>query len=190
MRLNLLQSGLRCISEYGFEGLTLEKVGKIAKSNKGLLIHYFSSKEKFLDELLIYVGFVGRSHTIQFIEENEAKLTDPVERYIRATLDLARKLPDMNSFLILAIQRATYDTRFRKWINTTFGIAYERIQNFLESHYGVPSDRSAQIAKQIHSMLLGHMLAREVMDVTEDFEQLCVSAGYELLKQFHPGHPK
>jgi AcrR family transcriptional regulator len=150
---------LRCLCKLGFEGASLSELADAAKVNKGLMVHYFGTKERLFLALLEYVHAVDVEFTNAFMNQ-EREYPDGIERYIRANFSLYSEHPFNYGFTVMAIQRAQYDSTFRKRIDEMFDSGRKRIAALLrERHPEIRREiEISTAATQIHTDLVGSVI--------------------------------
>ena len=160
-RLKLLEDAIESFVENGFEGSSISELARRSKMNRALIGHYFGSKENLIQEALQLMGSTGKSSTDLYLKVRK-DVKDPIQRYILATLNWLREYPTHARFLILSIQRASYDTKTRIEVAIIFETAWQRLTEVIENERTngkYSTEDSFGAAKQVHSLLLGTMLS-------------------------------
>ena len=66
---DLIEAGIRCLSEGGMSNFTIDKISKQAKVSRGLINHHFKSKDELLisiyDSMTLYMLQTGQNHSAE-----------------------------------------------------------------------------------------------------------------------------
>ena len=184
-RQRLLESAIACFVHLGWEGASVSELATAAKVDRALFNHYFRSKEMLIQECVAWFGVRGRAQTEALILATPARL-DSVERYFRATFRWVKENRVYAAFYFLAIQRAAYDRTMRAAVDAIFTRAQDGIVARWDAdplRAGRRSEDSRELARQLHMLLIGGMMA-DLIDPrgrVGEHEQRCVLAARAVL---------
>ena len=104
-REQLLASGARLLAERPHDEVSIEEIARAAGVSKGLLYHYFRSKEEVLETIFRETWGVLVVET-QRIEESDAPLSEQLRRFARIYLGSWLITPDAICVLVREIARS------------------------------------------------------------------------------------
>ncbi len=156
-RHRIIEATISSISKYGFEEASISIIAKIAKVNKGLIVHYFKSRDELVMEAINYVAILGAQVTETLIKNTE-EAVDPIEKYLYATFEWMTNYPEHAHLIILLFPRASYDVKSRNRAQKLYQTSWDRIEKMLQD--GIKKNRyrqgnHVQLARQIHMFLIG-----------------------------------
>jgi AcrR family transcriptional regulator len=71
----IIQAAYRCVTEHGYSGTSVQRIADDAGVQKRMVLYYFESKERLMEQLVRRVG----SRVLARVEEAVAGLEDPSE---------------------------------------------------------------------------------------------------------------
>jgi AcrR family transcriptional regulator len=160
-RLKIIEAAVACYSDRGFDGASFADIAGKAGVNRGLIAHYFGSKQALIEEALTHVVHGLRDFNQRFIPEWKKKVPEPMECWGEATFTWAKEIPDYAGYLILCIQRSQYDPAVAQAIRKVFQDTRASLAGIIrdasnELPYRITSPEIA--ALQIHSLVVGHVV--------------------------------
>lgn len=89
----ILRSALTLFSLYGYYGTNIDDIGKLANCSRGLLYHYFNSKEELFHELMKKITAYIRTITNSINYENKAKdcLYELLDKFLKEIYSVNNK---------------------------------------------------------------------------------------------------
>ena len=178
----LVEGAMRIIVKQGFEGTSFTEIVKATGINRALISYHFGGKEDLIVSVTNYVIGRGQQITQELLQKRTE--TDLIERYVRVTFDWVRNDPAHMSYLILAMQRGSYDEEIRKIVDQTFQTARNGIMQMLLNQPSLDERQRRMLAVEIHSTLLGHIMNMLFagMEHLDQFEERAVAATRALVE--------
>ena len=87
-RQKILEAALSLFGTKGYRSTSIADIVKSAGISKGLVYHYFESKEDLLRQLVDYLLETGKERMVGFIEQEEQQTQDDPKARLKFMLDL------------------------------------------------------------------------------------------------------
>jgi len=171
-RIRILDRSTTCFVRRGFDGASFSELAAFCGVNRGLFVHYFSTKHLLIQEVLEFVVTGLRAHTDHFMSTQSEAWPEPTQRYVEATFSWAREFPDHANYLLVCLQRTSSDEATAKKVRTTFRKAWERIELMPA---GKKKNLGPGAAREIHTAVVGAVLMAITMGPSEfePFRERC-----------------
>ena len=82
---SILNSALILFSLYGYQTVNIDSISKLAKCSRGLIYHYFETKEKLYQEMMIVVA--GKMYELTEQVDYSLKADESMERLLKLLLE-------------------------------------------------------------------------------------------------------
>ncbi len=127
-RIRLINAAMREFGENSFDKASTNKIVKEAGISKGLLYHYFDSKEDLFDYLFDYALDAVAKPIAEEIGLEDQDILRRIERITKLKLKIIHEMPALVTF-----SKAMYA-----------GMDYETFKQIIEKHHPVPIDEYYQ----------------------------------------------
>ncbi|MCC3375228.1 TetR/AcrR family transcriptional regulator [Cohnella sp. REN36] len=92
-RAEVINAALTCISQYGIEGMTLDKVAEYAGCSKGVIVYYFQNKDGLTtDAFKAFLAYYGAKIQAEILPEMTAQ--EKMDITLKHILPVARDVED------------------------------------------------------------------------------------------------
>jgi|GEM_PF-6720222 len=191
-RQKIIEATILSVAKYGFEFSTVSTVSKLAKTNRGLIVHYFKNTKKLMNFAFeTVVKYVIEASSDFMITRTD--ISDPIERYFKSTFHWMQLKPHYGQFVFSLLTRAQYDESSKRPVEQIFSSGRNRVEKLILQgiESGIyKSENPKECAFQIHSMLVGHlmMFLLNQKDLETPMELSIKWAKEKLLSSFHRPH--
>lgn len=160
-RQRMVEAVIESVARQGFEFSSATTISKLAKVNRGLIVHYFSTMEKLFKAGMTEVSRFALGRTNELLLQH-ADVEDPVERYFLATFGWIEERPLYGQFLIGLILRASYEKKAAEPAAALFEGGRARLKELLEQGnkaklYKIKD--TAAVARMLHAVLMGNVVS-------------------------------
>ncbi len=98
-RSRIINSALEEFSRYGYSNTSTNNIVEHADISKGLLYHYFGSKEKLYDVLKEFAVEMAFKNVVDEINWNESDIYKRVKQYYEIKINIAKQYPYVFHFI-------------------------------------------------------------------------------------------
>lgn len=91
---NILKAARKLFAEYGYHGVSMDKIAVTAKANKQRVYAYFKNKSKLFETVLVSAYKEANTHDDALVADLEAKPTELTRIIISHYINLYAKYPD------------------------------------------------------------------------------------------------
>jgi AcrR family transcriptional regulator len=173
-RQEILENFYTVLAEEGLEGASISKIAARMGINPSLIMHYFSTKEEMIVELVDFMLDMYEEAFLPALKEIE----DP-EKKLEATIDAIFGL-DWARLVDNSVFYAFYSLSFRNGrVKESFQRMYSRLREVLVDEIGDLMEKGiivkadpGKLADLIISLLEGYDFYRGVMEEEERFDEL------------------
>lgn len=160
-RQRMVEAVIESVARQGFEFTTATTISKLAKVNRGLIVHYFATMEKLFKVGMQEVQKFAVGRTQELLMQHQ-DVEDPVERYVLATFGWIEERPLYGQFLFGLILRASYEKKAAEPAAVLFEGGRARLKSLVEQ--GVKAKLykvkdPGQMALMIHASLMGNIVS-------------------------------
>ena len=161
----ILDAALSIALEHGFSQVTFEKIAKIADVSFGTARNYFVQTGKPIWLCLgEYVADIGYNFLEDRMSVYRQKANfNPVHAYIRIMFEWSVKYRAHTSFWLYAYHVSSTDETEDNIGKNSFERAWLRVEGYVNEAVGrgiyQPVTKSMNVAKSIHSVLLGYWIS-------------------------------
>lgn len=155
-RLKLIEGAVRCFARLGFDGASFSEIAKVTKLHKSQVNYYLKDRDGLILECGRHV-FSARS---EFLRQYMASLPKEsiVIQYIRANFEFFEKNKAHAQFLLMFIQRASYDRKVAQAIERFYAEGKDIVSSWLAEEYRMADDKMGEVSSNIHSVMFGFLL--------------------------------
>lgn len=181
-RVRMLDEAIACFIQKGFDGASFTELAEFAKVNRGMFVHYFGSKQALIESCLDCVRVGLKNFTDDFMSNQEDKWPDQIECYVEATFVWLKTYPHHANFLLLCVQRSSYDDGVADKVRDTFKKAWQRINKILPAKSSAEPKEVSDLTREIHTTIVGSILMTVTMggQSYESFRRQCHDAVQKL----------
>jgi len=172
----ILENFYQVLAEEGLEGASIAKVAARMGIHPSLIIHYFSTKEEMVVDLVDYILHIYEDTFLPPLN----KIKDPKERLektIEAVFGLDwTRLADSGVFYAcysLSFRNRRVREQFQKMYSRLREVLVEEITEYMEKKIIIKSD-PYKLADLIVSLVQGYDFYRSLMDNDEQFDELAL----------------
>ena len=160
-REQLLDAGLKLLSEKTFSEISMDLVAEKSGLSKPMIYYYFDNKEGYYNALALHLLSIS-AEEMKSMFTAELSLRENLRQYIRARLDLVEKEPG----LVRAYMHMLYDPNIGLMVND-LGERFESLRTELidplfekavEDGEVAPSIDKYLVMMMVHSTLIGHTM--------------------------------
>jgi len=106
-RVRVINAAIEEFSLYPFEKASTNNIVKNAGISKGLLFHYFGSKQDLYDKLIEFVVNKIFTEVKEGIDWNETDIFERMKQIALLKMDISRKYPNMFDFILKTLKNNT-----------------------------------------------------------------------------------
>ncbi len=158
-RLRILEAAIRGYVQYGIEGVTYDKVSKLAKVSRPLVMHYFPSLEALFEAVAKFVRAAFQKYVVDRLAA-ETLPRKQLEAYVKATFRWVDEYPDHGKVWLLFYFECARSESARAAHTEMTTMGAERIQTM----FAKPFEDSYARARMIQVNISGALTSL----VTED----------------------
>lgn len=181
-RQRLLDGLLFCLSEYGVEATTFQKVADHCGVSQGLVVKTFKNRDNLLWSAFAAMLTQARESTESALAA-EKTATEKLSEYIRVSIEIFTRRKETSRLYLLLYYLSSHDQKYLLFHTQLKEMAVSRIKSILDLGTSggefSPCD-TEQVAKTLHSSLTGLLMN----SVTEKSDYQIEALGRVLLQQF------